>query len=148
MFKVLHVSIAIANSRSPPQAGEILTKWDDSNYTKFGAFRQKPVYHVNHFWQIIGVILKEVFAHETINDAKVFIIRIPSFIIQFDSWNQAKSCSKHGRSHKFFWKQFVSWKVLKMVIVSREELENLWSGDLKRWSTSSENFKWVLHLLP
>ena len=58
-FQLFHVSIAIDNCRSQnticnslttilPQAGEIWSKSDDSNYIKFWAFLQKAVSHVNH----------------------------------------------------------------------------------------------------
>ena len=85
VLKLFHFSIAIANNRSPKYRNSLLTlfttNWrnlnkigsDDLNYTKFGAFRQKPVYHVNHLWRIVCAIFKKVSACETINDAKVYI---------------------------------------------------------------------------
>ena len=49
-----------------PLACEIWTKSNDPNYPKFGGFRQKVVYHVNHFSHIVGAILKEVSQSEAI----------------------------------------------------------------------------------
>ena len=49
--------------------------------TKFWTLRQKVVYHFKHFWYITGVVLKEVFESETINDATLWIKRLQSFII-------------------------------------------------------------------
>ena len=63
----------------------MLAKFKQNRMTQntqiFGAFDKKPVYHDNHFWRSVGDILKEVSAFGTINDAKVFIIRLSSFII-------------------------------------------------------------------
>ena len=64
-----------------PQEGEIRTKSDDPNYTKFGAFRQKVVYHVNHFWNVVGAILKEFLKVKQLKNAKLWIKRLSSFII-------------------------------------------------------------------
>ena len=48
-----------------PLAGEIWTKSDDLNCTKFEAFWQKVVHYVYHLWHIVGAILEEVSLSET-----------------------------------------------------------------------------------
>ena len=65
-----------------PQAGEIWSKSDDPNYTKFWAFlQQKAVSHVNHSDIWLASFLKRFLQVKQFHDAKWFDTRLPSFVI-------------------------------------------------------------------
>ena len=66
-----------------PPAGEILTKSDDPNLAtqNFEFFDKHSVNHVNHFWRIVGSILKEILRLKQLIDGKTQIARLSPLII-------------------------------------------------------------------
>ena len=64
-----------------PQAGEIWSKSDDPNYTKFSAFLQKAVSHVKHSDISLPPFWERFLQVQQFHDAKVFNTRLPSFVI-------------------------------------------------------------------
>ena len=87
MFLLLLITVEVKNTICNSfitmftQAGEIWSKSDDPNYTKFWAFLQKAVSNVKHSDILLAPFWKRFLQVKQFHDAKVFNTRLPSFLI-------------------------------------------------------------------
>ena len=79
MFPLLLITVEVKNTICNsliticlPQAGEIWSKSDDPNYTKFWAFLQKAVSNVKHSDISLAPFWKRFLQVKQFHDAKVF----------------------------------------------------------------------------
>ena len=107
--RVFYIIIAAADIGSLMSLHTFFGKYFDHMLVKFeqnrmvGTIQNFEVFHkkiVNHFWQCVEAILKDVFVTETIVWCWAFNLETIIFECSKNNGNQVKTCTKHDRPNQ------------------------------------------------